>query len=42
MPIVIAGILGSVSVVAANAWMNEPPGFTLDSAGKIVDVDPWG
>ena len=30
VPIVIAGIGGSVSVVAANAWMNEPSGFTLN------------
>lgn len=36
----IAGIGGSVSVVAANAWMNEPAGYTLNAAGKIVDVDP--
>ena len=42
VPIVIAGIGGTVSVVAANAWMNEPAGFTLNSAGKVVDVDPWG
>jgi cytochrome d ubiquinol oxidase subunit I len=42
VPIVVAGIGGSVSVVAANAWMNEPSGFTLNSAGKIVSVDPWG
>jgi cytochrome bd ubiquinol oxidase subunit I len=41
VPIVIAGIGGTVSVVAANAWMNEPSGFTLNSAGKVVDVDPW-
>ncbi len=40
MPIVIAGIGGTVSVVAANAWMNEPSGFTLNSAGKVVDVQP--
>ena len=40
VPIVIAGIGGSISVVAANAWMNEPSGFTLNSAGKVVDVDP--
>jgi cytochrome d ubiquinol oxidase subunit I len=39
VPIVIAGIGGTVSVVAANAWMNEPAGFTLNSAGKVVDVD---
>ena len=42
VPIVIAGIGGSVSVVAANAWMNEPAGFTLNSAGKVVEVDPLG
>ncbi len=41
VPIVIAGIGGTVSVVAANAWMNEPAGFTLNSAGNVVDVDPW-
>ena len=40
VPIVIAGIGGTVAVVAANAWMNEPAGFTLNSAGKVVDVDP--
>ena len=41
VPVVITGILGSVSVVAANAWMNSPSGFTLDAAGNVVDVDPW-
>ena len=40
VPIVIAGIGGTLSVVAANAWMNEPAGFTLNSAGEVVDVDP--
>jgi cytochrome bd ubiquinol oxidase subunit I len=40
VPIVIAGIGGTASVVAANAWMNEPAGFTLNSAGKVVDVNP--
>src|SRR6188472_4422208 len=42
VPLVVTGILGSVSVVAANAWMNSPEGVTLDSAGNIVDVDPLG
>jgi cytochrome d ubiquinol oxidase subunit I len=28
VPIVIAGIGGTLSVVAANSWMNEPAGFT--------------
>ena len=41
VPLVITGVLGSVSVVAANAWMNTPSGFTLDSSGEVVDVDPW-
>src|SRR4051794_178689 len=41
VPIVIAGIGGSVSVVAANGWMNAPEGFTFDSSGKVVGVDPW-
>jgi len=39
MPIVVAGILGAISVVAANSWMNSPAGFTL-SHGKITNVDP--
>ena len=42
VPVVLTGILGSISVVAANAWMNSPEGFTLNSAGEVVDVDPWG
>ncbi len=42
VPIVVAGVFGSISVVAANAWMNSPQGVTLDSAGKVVDVDPVG
>src|SRR3954447_2632846 len=40
VPIVLAGIFGVISVVAANSWMNAPSGFTLDSSGKVVDVDP--
>jgi cytochrome d ubiquinol oxidase subunit I len=42
IPIVISGVFGSISVVAANAWMNSPSGFTLDSAGNVVAVDPVG
>jgi cytochrome d ubiquinol oxidase subunit I len=42
VPIAVAGIFGSVSVVAANAWMNAPSGFTLDSNGNVVAVDPVG
>ncbi|QYN25909.1 cytochrome ubiquinol oxidase subunit I [Amycolatopsis sp. DSM 110486] len=40
VPIVLAGVFGSVSVVAANAWMNAPSGFTANAQGEIVDVDP--
>jgi cytochrome d ubiquinol oxidase subunit I len=41
VPMVITGIGGAFSVVAANAWMNQPQGFTLDAAGKVVDVEVW-
>jgi cytochrome bd ubiquinol oxidase subunit I len=40
VPMVITGIGGAFSVVAANSWMNQPQGFTLDAAGKVVDVEP--
>ena len=39
VPIVIAGIFGSVSVVAANAWMNAPSGLQ-NAEGTVVAVDP--
>ena len=40
VPMVVTGIGGAFSVVTANAWMNQPQGFTLDAAGKVVDTDP--
>jgi cytochrome bd ubiquinol oxidase subunit I len=40
VPIVLAGLFGSGSVVAANAWMNAPSGFTLDGDGDVTGVDP--
>jgi cytochrome bd ubiquinol oxidase subunit I len=40
VPMFVTGIGGAFSVVAANAWMNQPQGFTLDAAGKVVDVEP--
>ncbi len=40
VPMVITGIGGAFSVVAANSWMNQPQGFTLDAAGNVVDTDP--
>jgi cytochrome d ubiquinol oxidase subunit I len=40
VPIVISGVGGAFSVVAVNSWMNQPQGFTLDSAGNVTDVKP--
>src|SRR5690348_3661883 len=40
MPMVVTGIGGAFSVVAANAWMNQPQGFTLNRAGEVIDVEP--
>ena len=28
-------------VVAANSWMNQPGGFTMDAAGNVTDVSVW-
>ncbi|MDP1849851.1 MAG: cytochrome ubiquinol oxidase subunit I [Solirubrobacteraceae bacterium] len=39
IPVVLAGISGSLMVIAVNAWMNDPGGFTLRD-GRVVDVDP--
>jgi cytochrome d ubiquinol oxidase subunit I len=38
VPIVIAGVGGTFSVVAANSWMNQPAGFTLLPDGTVTDV----
>jgi cytochrome bd ubiquinol oxidase subunit I len=40
LPIVVAGIGGALSVVTADAWMNQPAGFDLNSAGEVTDVRP--
>src|SRR5207302_5030357 len=40
IPIAVSGALSAVFVVMANAWMNSPGGFHLDSAGHLLDVDP--
>jgi cytochrome bd ubiquinol oxidase subunit I len=39
IPIVIAGMTGSLMVIAVNAWMNHPGGFRL-VGHKAVDVHP--
>lgn len=40
-PIIAAGFAGSFFIVAVNAWMNAPAGFSITAAGDIVSVDPW-
>ncbi|SHN27422.1 cytochrome ubiquinol oxidase subunit I [Actinacidiphila paucisporea] len=39
VPVVVSGLGGTASVVAANSWMNQPDGITV-RAGRIVDVSP--
>ena len=41
VPIVIAGVTGSMMVIAVNAWMNNPSGFDLTSGGDVTNVHPW-
>jgi cytochrome d ubiquinol oxidase subunit I len=40
IPIVLAGLTGSLNVIAVNAWMNHPGGFTL-AGDSVTDVHPW-
>jgi cytochrome d ubiquinol oxidase subunit I len=40
IPIAIAGLSGSLFVIAVNAWMNHPGGFVLHG-GVVSDVHPW-
>jgi cytochrome bd ubiquinol oxidase subunit I len=40
IPVVLAGLTGSLFVIAVNAWMNRPTGFRL-AGDKVVDVHPW-
>jgi cytochrome bd ubiquinol oxidase subunit I len=40
VPMVITGVGGAFSVVTANSWMNQPQGFALDAAGKVVETEP--
>jgi cytochrome bd ubiquinol oxidase subunit I len=39
IPIVIAGITGSMFVLSVNGWMNNPTGFRIEN-GEVVDVKP--
>ncbi len=40
IPVIIAGFTGSLNVIAVNAWMNHPSGFTL-RGGTVTHVHPW-
>src|SRR6516225_2628484 len=40
MPIAVSGILGAMSVIAVNSWMNTPGGFTQQN-GRITSVNVW-
>lgn len=40
LPVVLAGVGGTFSVVAANSWMNTPGGITTQD-GKVISVDMW-
>jgi cytochrome bd ubiquinol oxidase subunit I len=39
IPIAIAGVTGSLTVISVNAWMNHPGGFHV-LGGHVVDVHP--
>ena len=40
IPVAIAGVTGSLTVISVNGWMNHPGGFTL-RGGRAVDEHPW-
>jgi cytochrome bd ubiquinol oxidase subunit I len=41
VPIGLAGVASAFFVVAANGWMNDPTGFTIDAGGNVTHVNPW-
>lgn len=44
IPMILSGVFGTFCVLAVNAWMNAPSGFTLVPDGadgyRVTDVDP--
>lgn len=40
IPVAVAGVTGSLMVIAVNAWMNHPGGFTFHD-GKVTSAHPW-
>ena len=41
VPVVIAGLTGSLFVLSVNAWMNHPGGFRIGPSGNVTHVEPW-
>ncbi|MEU8518838.1 cytochrome ubiquinol oxidase subunit I [Streptomyces sp. NBC_01216] len=39
VPLPLAALMGAFGIIAANAWMNTPRGFSLDARGNPVGVD---
>jgi cytochrome d ubiquinol oxidase subunit I len=39
IPIMVAGLTGSLMVISVNGWMNNPSGFRIEN-GEVVDVRP--
>jgi cytochrome d ubiquinol oxidase subunit I len=40
IPVVVAGVAGSLFVISVNGFMNHPSGFVLRD-GRAVDAHPW-
>ena len=40
VPMAVSGVVGTFSVIAVNAWMNNPTGFRMVD-GEVTDVQPW-
>ncbi|MFL5968604.1 MAG: cytochrome ubiquinol oxidase subunit I [Gaiellaceae bacterium] len=39
IPVVLAGLTGSLMVISVNGWMNHPTGFSVKN-GEVTDVKP--
>ena len=39
--VAVSGVASGVLVMAVNAWMHTPTGFTLAADGSLASVDPW-
>jgi cytochrome d ubiquinol oxidase subunit I len=40
-PIPFVAIIGALSIISANSWMNSPAGFTMGADGLPTHVDPF-